>query len=227
MRNSSEGAERREEPEGSVQGQGQGQGQRPRNRRGQGQLLRAQILQAAADILGREGSDDAVTLRSVAREVGIAAPSIYAHFADREAIVDAVVDAAFEELNQRVSAQAGDVGQDPVERLYSGCLAYVRFALEEPGTYRILFDRRRGAGTELRNQEERLAGFRVLVEGLAQCVAVGRSGSTDPFVDATELWAGLHGAVSLRVGAPGFPWPAIEESVRLLVDRLGVIVAEG
>lgn len=54
-------------------------------------MLREDIIAAAAKILERTGSEDAVTLRAVAREVGSAAPSIDAHFAHRTEIIDAVV----------------------------------------------------------------------------------------------------------------------------------------
>ena len=59
--------------------------------RGQGNRLADDIVRGALAIIERTGSDEAVTLRAVAREVGIAAPSIYAHFADREAIIMAAV----------------------------------------------------------------------------------------------------------------------------------------
>ena len=68
---------------------------RERNRRGEGGKLRAEILEGATALLEQNGSEEAVTLRAVARQVGISAPSIYSHFPDREAIVDAIVDGAF------------------------------------------------------------------------------------------------------------------------------------
>jgi AcrR family transcriptional regulator len=64
---------------------------RRRNARGQGARLTEDIVTGALALIERTGSAEAVTLRAVAREVGIAAPSIYPHFADREAIVTAVV----------------------------------------------------------------------------------------------------------------------------------------
>ena len=75
-----------------------------RNRRGEGARLGDEIIEAALAIIDRTGSDDAVTLRAVAREVGIAAPSIYAHFADRDAIVLAAVSRTFSELYEAIVA---------------------------------------------------------------------------------------------------------------------------
>ena len=166
-----------------------------------------------------------MTLRSVAREIGIAAPSIYAHFADREAIVDAVVNAAFDDLLTRVTRHSQG-SADPVEGLVAGCLDYARFALDEPGPYRILFGRVRPAGAPAETQPGRLAAFTTLVDALTACVDAGRSASADPFADAAEIWSALHGAAALRLGSPAFPWPPIEDSVRLLVHRIGLITAE-
>jgi AcrR family transcriptional regulator len=59
-------------------------------RRGQ-VLMRREILDAAIVLLGQAGTDDGVTLRAIARQAGIAAPSVYPHFSDRDAIIDAVL----------------------------------------------------------------------------------------------------------------------------------------
>jgi Bacterial regulatory proteins, tetR family len=62
----------------------------------------------------RAGSAEAVTLRAVAREVGIAAPSIYAHFPDRDAVLMAVVVRIFDELTEAIAKGVESAGQDPV-----------------------------------------------------------------------------------------------------------------
>lgn len=195
---------------------------RSRNRRGEGRRLREDILAAATTILEDTGSEEAVTLRSVARAVGIAAPSIYAHFADREAIVNAVVDAAFEQLHDQVKV-GPTRDPDPVAELVAGCLAYARFALDQPERYRILFDRRLPADAAERQVPQRLATFTPLVDALTRCVRLGRSASTDPFADATAIWCAMHGAVTLRTRAPAFPWPPIEASIEGFVRLLGHI----
>src|SRR4051795_7365743 len=99
---------------------------RPRNRRGEGAKLREEILQAAARLLEESGREDAVTLRAVARAVGISAPSIYAHFDAREQILDAVVAEAFEDLSEAISA-AIEQQTDTVRRFEAGVRAYVDF----------------------------------------------------------------------------------------------------
>ena len=113
-----------------------------RNARGQGTRLADDIVRGALAIIERTGSDDAVTLRAVAREVGIAAPSIYAHFADREAIIMAAVVKVFDELADRVEQAEAGASDDPVDRLLAGCQAYLDFGLAHPARYGLLFSPR-------------------------------------------------------------------------------------
>jgi AcrR family transcriptional regulator len=199
--------------------------ERRRNRRGEGNRLRDEIIAAATALLERTGAEESVTLRSVAREVGIAAPSIYAHFPDRDAILVAVVSAAFDELRDALAAGTAPepaAQADPVAGLLSGCQAYARFAVTRPTRYRVLFGRTR-TDADASPDPGRLDVFQVLVDAVAACAAAGRSDSTDPFADAVALWSAMHGAVSLRAAAPRFPWPPLEDSIDDLVRRLARI----
>ena len=114
---------------------------RQRNPRGQGARLTEDIVSGALALIERTGSAEAVTLRAVAREVGIAAPSIYAHFPDRGAVLMAVVARVFDELTAAIKHGRDSAGQDPAGRLVAGCEAYVAFGLEHPARYGVLFSR--------------------------------------------------------------------------------------
>ncbi|MFB8236933.1 TetR/AcrR family transcriptional regulator [Kitasatospora purpeofusca] len=205
-------------PAGRPTDQGEDASPRPRNRRGQGLLLREEIVRAATALIVRTGSDQAVTLRSVAREVGIAAPSIYAHFPDRDAIVEAVVLEAIGQLHQAI-ATAVAAQEDPVESLLAGCAAYVDFGVREPARYRVLFGwahpKSEDPAAEVPGREQGLGAFQTLVDGLGACVSAGRSSSTDTFADAVAIWTALHGQVTLRADLPDFPWPPTD-----IVERM-------
>ena len=191
---------------------------RQRNARGQGARLTEDIVSGALALIERTGSEEAVTLRAVAREVGIAAPSIYAHFPDRDAIVMAVVMRIFDELTEAIEAGMGPAGQDPADRLVAGCEAYVAFGLGHPARYGVLFSGRRMAAKDYCAPvpigpggrpvlEFGAESFARLVEGIEACVQAGASASTDTVADATAVWVAMHGTVSLRMALPGFPWP--------------------
>lgn len=203
---------------------------RRRNPRGEGNKLASEIVEGAIAIVTRTGTSEAVTLRSVAREVGIAAPSIYAHFPDREAILTAVVLRVFDDLRDRLDEAVTPLS-DPVERLVAGAQAYVSFGLENPGLYGTLFTRR-FAGPDLEPPHqfpfEELPpvggeGFALLVDAIRGCVDAGVSTSTDVFADATAVWVALHGTVSLWSTMCAGPWPNGQDFVRRLALSLAQI----
>jgi AcrR family transcriptional regulator len=201
---------------------------RERNRRGEGGKLREDILAGAAGLLERTGNEEAVTLRAVAREVGISAPSIYAHFPDREAIVEAVVDGAFADFNAAVVEvvnAAIAAGAGPREIVRAGCAAYLRFAAERPNRYKLLFERQHLIGGDA--PDVQIEGFDLLVRSIQGCVAAGISASTDPARDATAIWLALHGYATLPSRLPMFPWPEPEALLDRIIDGLAQItVAE-
>ena len=186
---------------------------RVRNRRGEGDRLRHEIVAAAVDLLDETGDECAITLRSVARRVGIAAPSIYRHFPDQPAIVLAVVRSAFTELDEQLRTAVDTAGDAPRERLIALCRSYLEFALAHPGRYRTMF-----GGVWLPGLNESSvtgedvgtlgrASMRRLTEALQGCVTAGCATSTDVSADAVALWLGLHGLAHQRAAAPSFPWP--------------------
>lgn len=159
-----------------------------------------------------------MTLRAVAREVGIAAPSIYRHFDDPSSVLAALADRCFVELGATIVA-ARDAETDSVDRLLAGCRAYLDYAVDRPERYALLFRRQRlladGAGYVA--ADSGAAAFALLVEGVDDCVRAGRSDASDPKLAATVIWAGLDGYANLHAHVAKFPWPKHDEVLRRLV----------
>src|SRR5581483_4642145 len=107
---------------GSAGGSGGGGSGRRRNPRGQGERLRDDIIEAASRLMADPASPP-LTLRAVAREVGVAATSVYLHFDDIASLVLAVSARRFGELVQLQDEAAGS-GKTARERVHAGCLAY-------------------------------------------------------------------------------------------------------
>jgi AcrR family transcriptional regulator len=187
---------------------------RARNRRGEGARLRADIVAAAVDLLDETGDESAVTLRAVARKVGIAAPSIYRHFPDQPSIMLAVVRQAFAELEDRLTAGLAGAGADPRRRLFALGAAYLEFAESHPGRYRTMFgglwmpDLTQTSMTEDDLVSLGDATMGLLVDVLGDCVAAGVSTSDDITADAVALWLGLHGLAHQRAVTVTYPWPS-------------------
>jgi AcrR family transcriptional regulator len=182
--------------------------------------LRSDIVAGAASVLEETGSEDAVTLRAVARRIGIAAPSIYGHFPNRDTMVLAVIAEAFEELDAALVTAATSAAQ--ADHLRVVCRAYLQFAASRPHRYRVMFARHRGGDTGTTN-EPRLAdellgatAFGRLVEAVAHHQG---EPSASPLQPAIALWVALHGYVSLRSAVPAFPWPPEDTMLDDLITR--------
>jgi AcrR family transcriptional regulator len=189
---------------------------RQRNPRGQGERLRDDIIEAASRLLADPAAPP-LTLRAVAREVGVAATSVYLHFDSIESLVLSVIDRRFSEL---VRLQDEIDGADPCERVRAGCLAYCEFGLAHPGHYRVMFT------TPLPLPEftptapfPGLKAFQQLTGRVAECIGADPEAPEAVFT-AQLIWQQLHGIVSLRISRPKFPWPPLEETVTTAVDRL-------
>ncbi len=104
---------------------------RVRNPHGQGTRLREELIAAAGRVLAATPEGSELSLRAVAREAGVAAPSVYLQFADKAELVGAVVGSYFDELRDTIT-RAMDQETGPVQRLRAGCIAYCTFALEHP-----------------------------------------------------------------------------------------------
>jgi AcrR family transcriptional regulator len=186
---------------------------RPRNARGEGSRLRDDIVAAAVELLDETGDESAITLRSVARRVGIAAPSIYRHFPDQPSIMLAVVAQAFAELAAQLGTTVDAAGADPRQRLFAGCHAYLRFAQDHPERYRTMFgglwmpSLQNTAVTENDLATLGDASTQLLTDLLNDCIAAGEATSTDVRADAVALWLGLHGLAHQRAVTVAFPWP--------------------
>jgi AcrR family transcriptional regulator len=188
---------------------------RQRNPRGQGERLRADIIGAASRLLADPAAPP-LTLRAVARAVGVAATSVYLHFDSIETLLLATVNHLFAELIKR---QDEITETDPVQRVLAGSMVYCEFGLAAPGHYQLMFDTHLPLPEYTPEHFPGWTAFRQLIERVAAGIG------TDPddpraFFAAQLIWQQLHGIVSLRISRPRFPWPPLEQTVRAAVGAL-------
>jgi AcrR family transcriptional regulator len=189
---------------------------RQRNARGQGERLRDDIIEAASRLLADPAAPP-LTLRAVAREVGVAATSVYLHFDNIESLVLAVADRRFGEL---VKLQDESQDPDPCQAVRVGCLAYCEFGLAHPGHYQVMFTNPLPMPEDMAPQQfPGWKAFQQLIDRVAACIGVQPADPKALFT-AQLLWAQLHGIVSLRISRPRFPWAPLEPTVTTAVDRL-------
>ena len=157
------------------------------------------------DLLAETGDSGAVSLRAVAQQVGVSVPSIYLHFADKQALLDAVCTEVFAQLDVRLR-EAGAAGVDPFDALRRQGNAYVHFALENPEHYRIVMMTEHDPGPQATDSLIASGAFGYLVESVRTCLDVGIF-EGEPVELALGLWAAAHGVAALLVAKPSFPWP--------------------
>jgi AcrR family transcriptional regulator len=182
---------------------------RPRRRasRGSGEQLRAEIVAATKDLLAAGASVEAVSIRAVADAVGVTSPSIYLHFADKDALLEAVVADVFHALDAAMVAAAAGI-EKPLDKLCAFGLAYVQFALEHPEHYRIATMSRLGVPGEAGDIDHVLAdgAFTHLLGMVQDCMKTGIFADGDPLPIALNMWAAAHGIASLMITKPFLPW---------------------
>jgi AcrR family transcriptional regulator len=179
------------------------------------------VLTAAMDLLRETGSEDSVSLRAVAARVGVSVPSIYLHFADKQALLDAVCAEVFDALHVRMKEASSDA-PDAWEGLRRQGVAYVHFALENPEHYRIVM---MGRASDLKPSDEIASGaFTHLLDSVQRCISLGVL-EGDPVQLGLQLWAAAHGIAALLVAKPAFPWPPVEQLVDDTICAAGFGIA--
>jgi AcrR family transcriptional regulator len=98
--------------------------------------VRQRVIEAAIDLLTREGRD-AVTTRRVAAEAGLQPPAIYRLFGDKEGLVDAVAEHGFAAFLEAKHVDRDP--RDPVEDLRAGWDLAVEFGLANPALYTLMY----------------------------------------------------------------------------------------
>jgi AcrR family transcriptional regulator len=192
---------------------------RVRNRRGEGERLRTQLLAAAVDIV--ESQNGPLSLRGVARHVGVATTSVYLHFPDVEHLLAAVMQEGFDRLSTATSA-AAESATDAADELRIRCRAYCRFGVDHPGLYSTMFQA--GLPTQVLTDPAQTPGrrsFENLVAAVRRCIEAGLAPAHgDPFRLASLIWAADHGLILTRVWRPTFPWAPLDDLVDEMVNRL-------
>ncbi|MFF9322318.1 TetR/AcrR family transcriptional regulator [Streptomyces sp. NPDC014735] len=197
---------------------GEGFTRRTQSRWGEGAALKEEIVRAAARMLMESGRERDLSLRTVAREVGISAPSIYLHFKDRAELVATVTQRAYARLAAELrEAWTGEREAGAHAALRALAQRYCGFALDNPRVYRLLFGIER---IEVSRDEAASHPLWTVHAVWADAVAAchGEHGATtDPERVTALLWASVHGLAAMAVAVP---FAADRERIEGMVDDL-------
>jgi AcrR family transcriptional regulator len=159
------------------------------------------ILQAARGIFLEEGYEN-TSIRKIAKRIEYSPGIIYTHFRDKNELLLALHDKAFEYKIDRLFHQVRDIA-DPLERLRATGLAYLEYGIENPQDYELMFILSNtmealAVKQEFWNNGAKATGL--LKDNIVACVEAGYfRKDLDPESTSLMLWAQVHGLTSLYI----------------------------
>lgn len=179
--------------------------------------LRRSLMEEALKLL-RETGPDGLSMRELARRLGVTYGAPHHHFAEKDELFAAIAEQAFAELIARVESRLMQPGAlDPAQRLRTGARIYLEFARSERVRYQVMFlpqlrDRKRFASLHATGgQALRLLALAFEAAGVPRVSTHAR---------AVACWSTLHGFASLS--NEGF----LEESGKALESLAAAVVDE-
>ena len=162
-----------------------------------GNLRTALLVQAERTV--REQGVDQLSLRELARQVGVSHGAPRRHFPDRQALLDALAEAGFERLGAELQSAVARAGDDFEARLRATAAAYVRFATRDAALLELMFaGKHREQAGALHDAAER--AFSIMLELIEQGQADGILEPGDPERVGLVLFATIQGIATLVTG---------------------------
>lgn len=162
--------------------------------------LREEILCAACNLL-EENNVASLSLRAVAKKVGVSHTAPYRHFKDKESLLAGIAELGFAELTQSMALAVAAHPDDPVKQLEEAGKQYVQKALKSPQCTQLMF-----GGIlpcDFTYPEFRAAGD-MAFDGLKLIIQQGQLAGMfkqgDVELQALSVWSGIHGLSLLLIG---------------------------
>ncbi|MDX3537649.1 TetR/AcrR family transcriptional regulator [Streptomyces sp. MB09-01] len=161
--------------------------------------LRERLIDVGAELVTSEGTG-ALGLREIARRAGVSHGAPRRYFPTHHSLLSAIARRGFADLGRRIAAVTAEADAERSsarERVRAIGCAYVRYALEQPGMFELMFrhdlldSTDQNPSGEPRLRDSTLPLFHLLVALVSRC------GAAEPSVTAAALWANLHGVAQL------------------------------
>ncbi len=161
--------------------------------------LRQALIDAALELIA-EKDVSSLSLREVARRVGVSHAAPYRHFADKDALLAAVAEEGFQTLTQQLKEAVQQANSEPVKQLEASGIAYVDYAIAHPSHYRVMFGAY-GANEKKHPSLSKasMQAFMVLVNVIVEGQSAGVMRSGEPKQLASAAWAVVHGLAMLII----------------------------
>ena len=160
--------------------------------------LRRALVEEAVRTIQADGVEQ-LTLRSAGEKLGVSRTALYRHFSDKQALLAAVGREGFRMLRLALTEAWEQHGRGR-EGFEAMGLAYVRFAVDHPSHYRVMF----GGFVESCSKDdafvqEATGAFQILVDSLIEQQQAGIVRADDPLLLARFIWSIVHGIAMLAI----------------------------
>lgn len=160
--------------------------------------LKVALLQAAVELI-RETSVEKLSLRALARKVGVSQTAPYRHFKDKNHLLVEIAKETFAEM-VIVTTKELNPQQSPPQNICNCGRAYLQYAIDNPERYKLVF------GPSIENREHYpdlleagMGSFAVLMRLVEQGISSGDFLDHCPTLLANACWASMHGFASLAI----------------------------
>ncbi|MEP1151357.1 MAG: TetR/AcrR family transcriptional regulator [Balneola sp.] len=184
--------------------------------------LREKILDISRHLLYNEGHSS-LSMRGIAKEVGVSATSIYLHFDNKDHLLHTLIEESVEELSVSIEKRV-DENSDIIAQFEAIIRGYTDFALNHPEKYQIIYMVRSEAMARYPKEKFRRARrcYELLVKVIESGVKSELMEEDDPLTAAYSIWGQLHGIISVvlnqrldsRINKEHF----IEKSIQHIVE---------
>jgi AcrR family transcriptional regulator len=155
--------------------------------------VRTALIESAAHLITQHGPNG-LTIRGLAAAVGTSTMAVYTHFGSMDELLRAVSREGFARLAQFQASVRPT--SDPVADVTANGIAYYLNAIVNPDLYRVMF---MGGAIDPEDAGECLATFETLGRAVRRCIDAGRFAPADEWSLAVQLWAMMHGMVTLQL----------------------------
>jgi AcrR family transcriptional regulator len=168
----------------------------------------------------QRGGPQQVTMRRVARAVGITPMAIYHYFPNREALLKAITDREFQKLLDFIERRWA--ASTPETRIVEVMMGYLDYAFSRPRLFDYVFSRPRMDARRFPSdfEERRSPTLNRVVDAVAEGMEAGRLKKDDIWEVALALWAHAHGYVALyRAGRFALPEEEFQSLFRRSMEK--------